>query len=211
MNRIGFDLKRIDPKYYSIVTDNTLEVGEASQDGAACIRVVFQSEGKREFIQLLQEQTSWLQYIVNQKCADGIIIDIDATNRARCNLYIFELKRTVNADKWTGDIKAQFRGATLRAMAFLSTLGVTQIDRQEYFTGFVHNHMGQSIDAVKAKQHINPSSPIAKKGFVGRRTKDHEILEWEQEEIEVFQSRYAHRKIELALDEQNVGIAEIII
>jgi len=209
MNKIGYDLRRVKQEYYSVIEGLSLFIEETSKDGEAQLRVVFESDEDKTFIRLLQENSGWLNYAVNKRCADGIVIEIDSKSHSRCNLYIMELKRSVDSEKWTSDIKSQFRGATLRAMAFLSSLGITQVVNQEYFTGFVHSKMDDSVAALKAKQKVNTSSPIAKKGFLG--VKDEEILEWEQGKIKVFGGEFAHHKVPLVLDDRNIGVGEVSI
>ncbi|MGG1619343.1 hypothetical protein [Paenibacillus sp. NRS-1781] len=209
MVKIDYDLSRIKSEFYEVINGTELQVDETSDSGKAKVTVIFDSVEDREFIRLLQEtNTSWLAYTKNSRCADGVIIEISTLNQSQCKIYIMELKRTINPDKWTTDVRAQFRGATLRALSFLSSLGIRNVTEIEYFTGFVHSDMEDQIRAIKAKKSINPTSPIAKKNFLG--VKETETLEWEAENITIFGNDFTHHKINLILDD-NVGVGSVHI
>lgn len=207
MINISYDLKRIKQDYYCIINSSTILIDETSDDGRAELTMEFQKTSGRQFIKLLRETDhSWLGYLENNSCADGIIIELIGTS---CNLYIVELKRTVNDQKWTGKIRKQFRGATLRALAFLSSLGIKDIMNIEYFTAYVTSYMDQHIQAAKAKQKISNSSIIGKKAKLG--IKDEEVLEWELDEITVFNSKFTHHKVELQRNANDIGIGNFIV
>lgn len=204
MNRIAFNLNRVKLEYYEEIKEKHINIEETSSDGAALLKVEFQSDTDKTFIRLLKEHSSWLNYAKNQRCADGIIIEINSKDYSSCNIYIFELKRKIDASKWTSDVKAQFRGATLRAFAFISSLGISQINSMEYFTCFVNSNMDTSVIAAKSKLKVHPSSPIRSKGFMG--IKDEEILEWDENTINIFGNKYNHHKIQLTLNTDFVGV-----
>ncbi|MBD2845054.1 hypothetical protein IDH44_07615 [Paenibacillus sp. IB182496] len=212
MIRIGFDLARIKEEYYCKLEldDLTFILTEDDDEGRAELKMRFQTSENCEFIRLLGETDhSLLKYLNNTGCADGIIVESDLSDRSRCNIYIVELKRTVNDQKWTGKVRKQYRGATLRVLSFLSTLGITQVSKIEYITGYVYSSMDQHIDAVKSKRKVAQTSLIGKKTFLG--IKDEEVLEWEQDEIRLFQGNFKHRKVQLVLNDQDVGTGAVSI
>lgn len=207
---IKFDLNRIDPSFYDTIDHSEVEITETADDGKARLTLCFQANNSKKFIRLLKERNdNWLTYIKHKKCADGIIIQYDPNCCTHANVYIVELKKKINGRKWTGRVKEQFKGATLRALSFLSTAGITHIEKLEYITGYVESDMDNTIQAIKNKPNIHSGSPISKKVLPG--IKETEILEWEKDEIEIFHSTFTHHKVQLTLDREDIGIGQLDI
>ena len=132
---------------------------------------------------------------------------MNKTDFLTCNIYIVELKRTVNSDKWTSDIKFQFRGATLRALSFLSTLGITKVGKIQYYTGFVNDDIQNEVEKLKLQRNLRDTSIIGKKSLVG--VKAEETLEWDSDKVKIFGKEYLHHKIKLQVNCNNLAVGNI--
>ncbi|MDE7201695.1 MAG: hypothetical protein K2O91_07280 [Lachnospiraceae bacterium] len=78
-----------------------------------------------ECILIRNHENNKMQYFINKKCADYVMFEsIDDIWR----VHIFEMKKTVNEEKWENEIKHQFHGAMQNALAFSGVLGVEIAD-----------------------------------------------------------------------------------
>lgn len=83
---------------------------------------------------------------------------------------IIELKSKVTASKWS-EVLGQFRGATLRALAFCSTIGITNVTNIRFCISCVDR---SRIDEEKVvhEQQKKIQGIVSKKLMLGRRLTD---------------------------------------
>ncbi|MFC0211819.1 hypothetical protein ACFFK0_05005 [Paenibacillus chartarius] len=181
---IGFNINRAKAQFYEIF-ESEVVISENSDEGRAELTVIFQDHRGKKFIRLLREHDPILQYADNQKCADGIIIECTASDCQRAKIYIIELKTTIGVMTWN-DVKAQFRGATLRALAFATSIGINHIEAISYCTAYLEDSEIKKI-AEAIERQSNLTGTVAKKRPIG--INPSEIKEWNDTKITPFREQ----------------------
>ncbi|WP_338553628.1 hypothetical protein [Paenibacillus sp. KS-LC4] len=152
---IGYDLSRVNGAYYEVLS-NRFTLREEAEDGAAELEIYFTAQADKQYIRLLKEHDHILTYTENRKCADGIILEwnlVGSCNRG-AKVYIIELKTGIGVNTWK-KVKKQFQGATFRALAFASTIGVGPVEQIYYFTAFTEDRqMKKSQDMLEKQKRI---------------------------------------------------------
>ncbi|MCQ4088651.1 hypothetical protein [Saccharibacillus sp. JS10] len=191
----GFDLRRADPQYFQEV-GQVVTIEEKGNDGKANLTLNFKTHPYKKRIQLLLEHDPWLRYTERAKrCADGVIIEYDATSPYAASIYIFELKRTIDFTKWS-KVKTQFEGATLRALSFCTTIGLKPSEIR-FHTVFSYDKILQKeIEILEAQQRV--TGLIALKSLTGFNNR--EVREWNQTTVAPIEGsnlRLSHQHIQL--------------
>ncbi|MGB8954577.1 MAG: hypothetical protein WCC10_04340 [Tumebacillaceae bacterium] len=207
MINIGFNLGRVNPDYFELCSSHVIVVEETSKKGEAELTCTFQ-EGK-EYIRLLKEHDHILTYCMNRKCADGIIIELDPADQSQARVHIIELKKSMGSRTWE-KVKEQFYGASLRALAFASSVGIHRILSIHYYTGYVDDdEMKKSIETTRMQSEI--TGTIARK--VRTAINPEELKEWQLDTVKVFEDHegFSHLRVLLHdVDGKNTGTLAIV-
>lgn len=139
--------ERINPAYFW--RGSNLTVREMAEDGFAELALQLPQDS------LLLQYKPNLQFIFkNQKRADGIVFF--PVNDTAWGLLLVELKRTVNSGQKWQDIKLQWHGAWLHAVAIAAVLGIKLSGRVEVMVAYRAHHMGDQMpDPILLKQNTN--------------------------------------------------------
>ncbi len=168
--------------WYEASNNGRIIVCEESEDGNAEVSCFvrgnafkFRLEGERKF-----------PYLVNRKCADGVILEQIA---GKWRLHIMECKTTVDSKNWL-KIKLQFEGALLRILAIMGILGITRIEKVTFYTAYRH-------DRLNPMQSTSPA--LLKAGVGGREiASQSSLMDWQTGHIHVLSIKNAvHKKIQL--------------
>lgn len=207
MIRIGKDLRRINPEYFSKSVSNIIEIIETRTDGKAKLDLVFPQSPSSDYYKLEKEHDAWLKFSTNQQCADGIIISVDDNSDVK--IYIVELKNSVRSNKWD-DILGQFRGSLLRAIAFCSSIGLNDILEVRFYTGCENYNKIEEEKRVRTLQKQIPVGPIARKKRIGVNLAN--IDQWGEAEIKPFPDGqlFSHEIIQLTKS-NGVNLGRFII
>ncbi|WP_047150820.1 hypothetical protein [Aneurinibacillus tyrosinisolvens] len=166
---------------------------KASQNGGRLLVKEKQVEGEAELLcqfqneafQFALEGTNKIDYLVNQKCADGIILE---DKSGKWHLHIIECKKTVQGSSW-GKAKVQFEGAILRMQSIAGLLGI-RIENITLYTAFREDNLSQTTNPVLLKM----ASMSADTGAPGAST----YLDWDKDEVAVLSlKKLKHVKIKL--------------
>lgn len=194
MINIGVDFQRIKTEYYEEKSSNIIAIEETNEKGKAKLTVTFPNQHSVTYYKLCNETSSWLNFAINNHCADGIIIGIDSNVKAR--IYIFELKSKITAAKWSTVLK-QYRGSILRALSFCHTIGIREIEEVRFYTSFIDRTQIDKEKFVNEEQKKIKGGIISRKQMLGRRLTD--IEQWDTSRVKPFPNSqfFTHKTITL--------------
>ncbi|MFD1780692.1 hypothetical protein ACFSFW_18665 [Fredinandcohnia salidurans] len=194
MVTIGIDFNRVLENFYK-KENHKIIINETQDSGKAELEVIFPNLPNISYYKLEEEKTQWLKFINNQKCADGVVLQINESQNRHAIIYIFELKSTLSSSTWSKVLK-QYRGALLRAISFCNVVGISDIREVYLYTSFTDSSkLDSEKKAIESQQNVK--GLIAKKRFVG--LKSEEILKWGNTNIKLFPNGgyFPHQKITL--------------
>lgn len=165
MISIGVNTKRVISSYYE-KKDCYFSIIETAKDGKANLALTFENINQYELYKLEQEKTPWLMFAENKRCADGVVLAIDLTNK-KAKIYLIELKSKMNSNKWN-DVLGQFRGSILRSLSFCSTIGIDEIEDIYLHTAFTdRTELDSEKETIEMRKKIENHQPAAHKLMTG--------------------------------------------
>ncbi|WP_139491722.1 hypothetical protein [Brevibacillus dissolubilis] len=117
---------------YQKSTKHGLILKEVNEEGRA--EVHFCTD-HNELYSFRLEGNNKFPYLTNQKCADGIILEL---RQEQWFLHVIEFKKTMKKDIWN-KTKVQYEGAVLRMHAIMGILGIEKLDGIYFYSAFRNN------------------------------------------------------------------------
>ncbi|MCB5237670.1 hypothetical protein [Niallia circulans] len=193
---------RVNTDFYKLINDNNIVLKEKKRNiqannGGAFEISVSVPEGFSILFEL--EGENKIAFLKIKNCADGVIIHINEDETL--SVHIIECKSKLNDKEWL-KVKKQFEGAMLRFKSICGIIDYVPIVKNiTVYTAFREDKVTREEEATF----------FLGKGEVGNTNISNLVFDWFDDSIIFMGKKIRHKKLQLSINAENIGIGNITL